>query len=59
MVTSTVGGVISGYWEMGRARTATSPAITITIETTVAKIGRSIKKRENMVDSFPKGRWAE
>ena len=48
-VTCTTGGAISGYCAMGRARMAAKPANTITIEITNAKIGLSIKNRENMV----------
>src|SRR5579864_9141567 len=46
--TSTVGGVISGYWAMGRLKTEIPPARTTMIDSTEAKIGRSMKKRENM-----------
>src|SRR6266853_1467621 len=44
----TTGGAISGYWAIGRLRIAARPAITMKIESTAAKIGRSMKKRENM-----------
>src|SRR5213596_2777922 len=47
-VTVTTGGAISGYWAIGRLRIADSPASTRNTEITAAKIGRSIKKRENM-----------
>src|SRR5512138_643973 len=47
-VTVTTGGAISGYWAIGRLRIAESPASTRKIEITAAKIGRSMKKRENM-----------
>ncbi len=43
-VTVIVGGEISGYCAIGRRMNATPPRITITIETTEAKIGRSMKK---------------
>src|SRR5271157_1186902 len=46
--TSTVGGVISGYWAMGNTHTAIPPASVMTIDSTEAKIGRWMKKRENM-----------
>src|ERR1700719_3871511 len=46
--TSTVGGVISGYCVTGSVNSAIPPASVITMESTEAKIGRSIKKRENM-----------
>src|SRR5262249_4684315 len=45
-VTSTVGGVTSGYCATGRVNTATPPASTKMTEMTVAKIGRSIKNLE-------------
>ena len=51
--TSTWGGAISGYWAMGRLRMAARPAITMKIEITMAKMGRSMKKRENMADQPP------
>src|SRR5215468_8336244 len=44
-VTCTVGGVTSGYCATGSVNTATPPASTKTTEMTVAKIGRSTKKR--------------
>ena len=47
----TVGGAISGYSAIGRPRWATAPAIVSSTESTVAKIGRSIKNFENMGDS--------
>src|SRR5437763_16452390 len=45
-VTLTVGGAMSGYCATGRRQNATPPTITNTMETTAAKIGRSMKKRE-------------
>src|SRR5262249_19314774 len=45
--TSTVGGVISGYWAMGNEKTAMPPANVMMIDNTEAKIGRLIKKFEN------------
>ena len=45
-VTLTTGGAISGYWAIGRRPKETSPRITKTSDTTPAKIGRSMKKRE-------------
>src|SRR5665213_603964 len=39
-----VGGEISGYCAIGRRRNATAPRMTMMIETTDAKIGRSMKK---------------
>ena len=47
-LTCTVGGVTCGYWAKGRFRIASPPANVITIDSTVAKIGRSMKNRENM-----------
>src|SRR5512136_1170806 len=41
-------GVIVGYCSTGRSAIDTPPAMTITRETTVAKMGCSMKKRENM-----------
>ena len=43
-----MGGVISGYCVTGSVNSAIPPASVITMESTEAKIGRSIKKRENM-----------
>jgi len=37
-----------GYWAIGRVRMARAPASMMTIATTHAKIGRSMKKRESM-----------
>src|SRR5215469_10850343 len=51
-VTCTVGGVTSGYWATGSVKTATPPASTKTTEMTVAKIGRSMKKREITSESL-------
>src|SRR5712672_1455965 len=41
-----MGGAISGYWATGSRANETPPMITKTIETTAAKIGRSMKKCE-------------
>ena len=41
-----VGGAIYGYCAIGNRKNATPPRITKTIETTDAKIGRSMKKCE-------------
>ena len=43
----TTGGAISGYCAIGSARIAARPASTMKIESTAAKIGRSMKKRES------------
>ncbi len=40
----TVGGAISGYSAIGSVRITTAPAIVSSTESTVAKIGRSMKK---------------
>src|SRR5690242_7704625 len=45
--TVTCTGVIVGYCCTGSTRIATAPAMTRMIETTAAKIGRSMKKRVN------------
>src|SRR5215467_12032332 len=49
-VTLMMGGAISGYCAIGRRTKATAPRITNTIETTEAKIGRSMKKCERRMD---------
>src|SRR5262249_43456503 len=48
-LTLTTGGAISGYWATGNRPTATTPRMTKTIETTAAKIGRSMKKWERRI----------
>src|SRR5690606_37312417 len=45
--TTTVGGVMSGYWATGRVNAAMAPMSTITNDNTVAKMGRSTKKCGN------------
>src|SRR6266545_811311 len=45
--TWTVGGATSGYWATGNWDRATTPTMTRTIDSTEAKIGRSMKKWEN------------
>jgi hypothetical protein len=40
------GGAMLGYCDIGKPRIAITPASMITIATTHAKIGRSIKKRD-------------
>jgi hypothetical protein len=42
-----LGGVIRGYCATGRVNTATAPVNVMTMDRTAAKIGRSMKKREN------------
>ena len=45
VVTWIIGGTISGYCEIGRPLMATTPSRTVTIEITIATIGRLTKKR--------------
>src|SRR3954463_2075750 len=56
-VTCTVGGLICGYCEIGRPWKARAPASTITIDSTAAKIGRSMKNTENMASALGR-RWS-
>ena len=42
----TVGGAISGYSDIGNARSTNAPAMVMMIARTAAKIGRSMKKWE-------------
>src|SRR5436190_11066583 len=44
----TPGGVIRGYWATGRLKRAIPPIRVMTTDSTVAKIGRSMKKRANI-----------
>src|SRR5512138_3235331 len=44
VVTWMSGGVISGYWAMGGRVSDTAPTITVTMEITIATIGRRMKK---------------
>src|SRR6185369_15636937 len=44
--TTIVGGTTSGYCATGSETYAIEPRMTVTIERTAAKIGRSMKKRE-------------
>jgi hypothetical protein len=46
--TITWGGAISGYWAIGRTRMAARPPSAMKSEMTTAKMGRSMKKRENI-----------
>src|SRR5262245_32466323 len=50
MATTTPGGVMRGYWAIGRENSAMPPTSVITTLSTVAKIGRSMKKRDSMAD---------
>src|SRR6516225_5095683 len=45
-VTCTVGGVILGNCDNGSVKYATTPASTVRMDSTEAKIGRSMKNRE-------------
>src|SRR3954465_1654980 len=45
-VTCTVGGATSGYCAIGSCVNATPPTIRMTIDSTLAKMGRSMKKWE-------------
>ncbi len=44
----TAGGAMVGYWAIGRTRIASMPASMMMMATTAAKIGRSMKKRDNI-----------
>src|SRR5690349_22559554 len=55
--TTTEGGTTSGYSLIGSVSIAMRPAMKITIESTAAKIGRSMKKRDRrMVLALRDGR---
>src|SRR5215510_9694518 len=49
VLTTIVGGTTSGYCATGSVPYEIAPTITITIDRTVAKIGRSMKKRERFI----------
>src|SRR5690606_9808349 len=49
--TTTLGGATSGYSEMGRPRNAMSPPRKMSTDSTPAKMGRSMKKRERFMDA--------
>src|SRR5690606_4325766 len=49
VVTWIWGGTISGYWAIGSRLKATIPKIIMTIEITIATMGRLTKKRANMI----------
>src|SRR5437899_9375294 len=53
MVTAIPGGVIRGYCAIGREYNAIPPTKVMTTESTVAKMGRSMKKREIMAGAPP------
>src|SRR5882672_8034743 len=46
---TTLGGTMFGYCATGRTKSARLPTSTITIDSTAAKIGRSMKKWENFI----------
>src|SRR3984893_7335473 len=52
-----IGGAISGYCATGRRENDTAPRITNTIETTAAKIGRSMNKCEMRMRAAPVLGW--
>ena len=54
-----LGGVICGYCAMGRLKTATPPASVMTMDSTAAKIGRSMKKSREQGRSSEEGRGGE
>src|SRR5512138_2020497 len=47
--TCTDGGTTSGYWLIGSCHTARAPIRKMMIDSTAAKIGRSMKKRANFM----------
>ncbi len=49
--TITVGGVMSGYWAMGRLLNVSTPASTIATAMTMENMGRCMKNLENMAVS--------
>ncbi len=58
--TCTVGGTTSGYSLMGSTCIASSPATVMMMDSTVAKIGRSMKNREMFTawsPSRPERQW--
>jgi hypothetical protein len=47
-----LGGVICGYCAIGKLKAAIPPAKVMTIDKTEAKMGRSIKKCENIAGLY-------
>jgi len=47
-VTVTVGGSMLGYWDIGKPTKVSKPPSTMTMDTTAAKMGLLMKKRENI-----------
>src|SRR5579864_7802463 len=54
-VTLTMGGAILGYWAIGSRKNDTPPRITMMIEITAAKIGRSMKKCDKRIGGLSSG----
>ena len=54
MLTTTVGGTTSGYWETGSPKYASPPSSVIRMLSTAAKMGRWMKKLEDMREG---GKW--
>src|SRR5437879_11266236 len=54
--TTMVGGTTSGYSLMGKRHIAIKPTRKIAAESTPAKIGRRMKKCENFITTFSRGR---
>ena len=52
-MTKMVGGVISGYWATGSVNSAIAPSSTIMMDSTAAKMGRRMKKWENVTAEAP------
>ena len=53
---------MGGYWAIGSENTAIAPANVMTIDSTEAKIGRSMKKREitaMIASRLGEGQWGE
>src|SRR6201996_3473610 len=51
-LTCTTGGVISGYWSIGKSKILTVPVITSTMEITIAVTGRFIKVLAIILSKF-------
>src|SRR5882762_2615278 len=54
-----VGGATSGYWATGSLTAATTPTMTMTIDRTAAKMGRSMKKRDILNPPEVRGQRSE
>ncbi len=55
-MTTMLGGAMRGYWATGSCERAKNPPKQMTMDNTAAKIGRSMKKRENMGSLVALGR---